>query len=334
MNGQLTKMNQAAGSVSQNLKMLPFDVLIKHYSDFQGFIDQMFAAGVDYHIIQGSKELSKVGAEKLRLLFQLEVKTRPAEKIIDHDNQFCLFSFECEIKDSSGRVAGYCIGTANNKESKFKQKNGQAQPFYDVIHKVSMRGQKRAFVGAIKQALSLSKFFDYDLKDIDQTDYKTLYTEIGIKNINNCLDLDQLRQVRELFFKLEQTNPDYKKALAEKYKSFTQEKQEPRIKMFLAELEKINGSEAGLTDLKIKYDDLKGVKEYEKVFNKKEYMARETKEKKLVDQCIDDLTKLYNENKDPEKIKVFINNQVEKNPILKDNSLYNKLIHEIKENLK
>jgi hypothetical protein len=140
------------------------DVAIQNQQLFREFVASQLKEGVDYgKIIQHQKpSLLKPGAEKLRMLFQFRTNMDCISKEINHEEKFCLYEYQCTVRNKAGEIISQCIGSANNREKKREN-----IPFYDALNPVAKMAQKRAFVGAVLLATNASDSFTQDLEDMD-----------------------------------------------------------------------------------------------------------------------------------------------------------------------
>ena len=145
----------------------------------------------DYAIIQGCKKpsLLKPGAEKLKQLFGLGTRQTLTFKEIDHNGNFAMFVYKCEVFNlKTGVVIAECEGSANSKEKKwatrdewFKNAQGVNEkrkvetPIYDIINTLMKMAQKRGEVGAVVNATGASDFFTHDMDDNDDA------VQLGVK---------------------------------------------------------------------------------------------------------------------------------------------------------
>jgi hypothetical protein len=146
------------------------------------FVKSQLKEGIDndFAVIPGTnkKSLLKPGAEKLMQLFGLGSRLTMTMKEIDHNGNFALVAYKCEIFHlRSGMNICECEGVANSREKKYasrtvwtKQdgrsiKSQEETPIYDILNTLIKMAQKRAIVGAVIQATAASDFFTQDLDD-------------------------------------------------------------------------------------------------------------------------------------------------------------------------
>lgn len=150
--------------------------------------------------------LLKPGAEKLRLVFGLQVEFTRTGETLDLEKDFYDVNYSCSIKDKAGNIIGQCEGSAGTYEDKYARryvpvskdkepskeekevlkakKLGKNQQINGVWYwcakeanegKLSLKNtiqkiaQKRAYVGAILIATGGSEFFTQDIEDLAGT---------------------------------------------------------------------------------------------------------------------------------------------------------------------
>lgn len=150
------------------------------------FVSSQLRKDSDYGIIPGTKKatLYKPGAEKLRGLFGLNVKSDCTLSQIDRDKNFAMFSYKASVYRGDNFICE-CEGSTNSQEQKYKERsvwrqkgNGpgkeqirEVTPIFDVMNTLQKMAQKRAFVGAIILAVGASDFFTQDIDDPEDAKY-------------------------------------------------------------------------------------------------------------------------------------------------------------------
>lgn len=134
----------------------------------------------DFAIIAGCKKpsLLKPGAEKLMQLFGLGSRLTLTFKEIDHNGNFAMFVYKCEIFNlRTGITITECEGSANSKEKKWatktewvkrnnvSEKKQVEASIYDNLNTLMKMAQKRAEVGAVVKATGASDFFTHDMEN-------------------------------------------------------------------------------------------------------------------------------------------------------------------------
>lgn len=160
------------------------------------FVKSQLTEGIDndFAVIPGTnkKSLLKPGAEKLMQLFGLGSTLTMTLKEIDHNGNFAMIAYKCEIFHiRSGVKICECEGATNSKEKKYatrttwtKNANGSSvktqedTPIYDVLNTLMKMAQKRALVGAVIQATAASDFFTQDIDDEQDMVQNNLKPEI------------------------------------------------------------------------------------------------------------------------------------------------------------
>lgn len=171
------------------------DTLSEKRSLLREFVKNQLVQGDDsdgdYAVIQGCKKpsLLKPGAEKLKQLFGLGSRTTLTFKEIDHNGNFAMFVYKCEVFNlKTGIVLAECEGSANSKEKKwatrsewFKNDKGVNEkrtvdaPIYDVLNTLMKMAQKRAEVGCVVNATGASDFFTHDMDNEEDA------VQLGVK---------------------------------------------------------------------------------------------------------------------------------------------------------
>lgn len=147
------------------------------------FVKKELKEGIDndYAVVPGTnkKSLLKPGAQKLRLLFGLGLKTSMSNRTIDIGSNLYMVTYKAQVFHmATGRVVAECEGTASNLEKKYrtrkawrKLQNGSREqyeeetPIGDLINTLDKMAQKRATVGASIEAMGASDYFTQDLDD-------------------------------------------------------------------------------------------------------------------------------------------------------------------------
>lgn len=155
----------------------------------------------DYGVIPGTKKktLLKPGAEKLLKLFGLGARVRLADKTIDKEANFAIFSYRAEVYHlRSSVIIAECEGSANSQEVKYKERtvwrkkklpNGkeisestkEETPIFDVLNTLMKMAQKRAMIGATITATAASDYFTQDMEP-DEDPAATQAKEVAAKD--------------------------------------------------------------------------------------------------------------------------------------------------------
>lgn len=128
------------------------------------FVRTQLVDGVDFGLIPGTKRpsLFKPGAEKLAKLFQLGATIVDKGKELNFQDKFAYYSYTIEISHlPSQKIVSQCEGSANSQEKKYR-----AQTLGDILNTLQKMAQKRAYVGAIIQAVGASDLYTQDTEDI------------------------------------------------------------------------------------------------------------------------------------------------------------------------
>lgn len=127
------------------------------------FIKNQLKEDTDWGIIPGTTKpsLYKPGAEKLAKLFNLGASIVDKSREISFEKKVGYYSYTIEITHlATGSVIAQCEGSANSLEKKYKHRE-----LGDVLNTLQKMAQKRAYVGAIIQAVGASDFYTQDLED-------------------------------------------------------------------------------------------------------------------------------------------------------------------------
>jgi hypothetical protein len=158
------------------------DLAKKKRTLLKQFIKAELREKIDYWKAPGSRQesLLKPGAEKLSILFNLTHKIELADKIVDRDANFAMFTYRSTVYHGpSGLLLAQLEGSCNSQEKKYARrsiyKNGdrvgeEETPICDVLNTLIKMAQKRAYVGAVIQAVGASDFYTQDIDDPDEAD--------------------------------------------------------------------------------------------------------------------------------------------------------------------
>lgn len=141
------------------------------------FIRSQLIKNTDYGIVPGTKypSLYKPGAEKLAKLFRLGKRIVEKEREIDVKGNFAFFSYTVEIYQlDSGVAVAQLEGSANSQEKKYRERQiydkqtrkptgTEVVPIGDLLNTLQKMAQKRAFVGAVIEAVGASDFYTQDI---------------------------------------------------------------------------------------------------------------------------------------------------------------------------
>jgi len=134
------------------------------------FISTQMVDKKDYGTIDGfgnKPTLFKPGAEKFETIYGLYHEFEELDKIIEPEDGWVMFRYRCVVYNKkTGLKHSECIGSANSKEPRQKRKDGSYKDIYMSINTIDKMAQKRAFVGAILSACSLSNKFTQDIEDM------------------------------------------------------------------------------------------------------------------------------------------------------------------------
>jgi hypothetical protein len=160
-------MNEQAVVAMPDLEISKNSVAVyqEQLKQLVAFVQSQLKEGIDYGTIPGTKKpsLYKPGAEKLGALFQLGSRILEADKVVDVKDGFAMFTYRVEIFHlPTGKTVSQCEGSCNSREKKYI-----GRPMYDQLNTISKMAQKRAFVGAMMNAVRASDFFTQDLEDMD-----------------------------------------------------------------------------------------------------------------------------------------------------------------------
>ncbi len=125
------------------------------------FVKKQLVDGVDFGIIPGTNKptLFKPGAEKLAKLFQLGSKIKDKTREINPKDKFAYFTYTIEISHlPTEKILSECEGSANSFEKKYLSRS-----LGDVLNTLQKMAQKRAYVGAIIQAVGASDIYTQDM---------------------------------------------------------------------------------------------------------------------------------------------------------------------------
>ncbi len=122
------------------------------------FIRSQLVLDTDFGTIPGTRKptLFKPGAEKLAKLFNLGARIADKERTLEES--FAYFSYTIEVIHlPTDKVVAQCEGSANSNEDKYRN-----VPLADNLNTLQKMAQKRAYVGAVIQAVGASDFYTYD----------------------------------------------------------------------------------------------------------------------------------------------------------------------------
>ena len=175
------------------------------YNNFKKYVTEVLKKDTDYGIVAGvwKPTLLKPWAEKLRLVFGLQVKMEKTTETLDIDRDYYDVNYLCSILDRDGRVIGQCEGGTTTQEDKYlyryqlrdadknpskeeaeelkAKKQGRRKKIQDKRRRedkeiadnkignkntLQKMAQKRAYVGAVLIATWGSEFFTQDVEDM------------------------------------------------------------------------------------------------------------------------------------------------------------------------
>lgn len=171
--------------VSNNLPTNEYDVdaTLKRIEVLKKFVQKNLKEGIDndYAVVPGTnkKSLLKPGAQKIRLLFGLGIKTSLSNRTFDIATNYYIVTYKSQVIHlASGNVIAECEGTASSLEKKYRMRKiwkslpggGREQveeetPIGDLMNTLDKMAQKRSNVGATIEAIGGSDFFTQDLDD-------------------------------------------------------------------------------------------------------------------------------------------------------------------------
>lgn len=141
---------------------------LEHYHQQLQGLFSTFRPNIHFRIIPSRRGgdtsvLTKAGAERICLFLGLTQAFIPQTNttIIDYQNGFFCFSYECKLfKD--GVFIGNGFGNCNNKEEKYVKQVG-----FDIINTIDRMAQKRALVAATLFCTGASTYFGQKLRDLN-----------------------------------------------------------------------------------------------------------------------------------------------------------------------
>lgn len=158
---EVTQMTAGSGSLAEYSKQRDYLATI---------VRDKMVRDIDFGIIPGvqKESLYKAGAEKIAQFFGLGARISAKDKTIDLDANFAMFSYTIEIFHlKSGISLAQCEGSANSQEKKYRarKENGALTPtpIGDIMNTLQKMAQKRAYVGAVIQAIGASDFYTQDI---------------------------------------------------------------------------------------------------------------------------------------------------------------------------
>jgi hypothetical protein len=167
------------------------EALKRQRSLLRSFVQSQLKVEVDFGIIPGTDKnsLYKPGAEKVARLFGLGVRMKLADRVLDREGNFAMFTYQAEVYflQSDSVVIAQCEGSCNSQEKKYRERRSyewvnaergdgstyrkkvetgsEATPVCDVMNTLQKMAQKRAYVGAVILATGASDFFTQDIDD-------------------------------------------------------------------------------------------------------------------------------------------------------------------------
>ena len=134
------------------------------YDSLKRYIGSQLKSGTDYGVIPGTQKPSlwKSGAEKLARLFNLGSRIVSQTKDINIEKGYATVAYTFEIFHlKTGVGLSQCEGCATSLEKKYRN---VALP--DILNTLMKIAQKRAYVGAVIQAIGASDYFTHDIDDV------------------------------------------------------------------------------------------------------------------------------------------------------------------------
>jgi hypothetical protein len=174
------KENLPAIKSEENQLVMPIATIdqLKHAQAAVAAIVQGLQVDVDYGVIPGTKTstLKKPGAERLCAAFGAHPTYTIVSQEVDHDRKvnwqkygkkgeslgLYRYVIKCDINNAKGRFLASGIGSCSTMESKYIDRPR------DLENTIIKMAQKRAFVGAVLNAFSLSDRFTQDVEDFQQ----------------------------------------------------------------------------------------------------------------------------------------------------------------------
>lgn len=107
--------------MTTELTMQPLETTKSRYAQFVEFSKEMMKDKLDYWIIPGVSKpsLFKPWAEKLRLVYGLQVFIEKTGETLDIDRDFYDVNYMATVKDKNGLVLGMCEWSCNTMEERY-----------------------------------------------------------------------------------------------------------------------------------------------------------------------------------------------------------------------
>jgi len=143
------------------------EILAKEFKRLKDSIGSLMVEGIDFGTIPGTKgrTLYKPGAEKLSLLFGLEVHTERIQVVQEKD--YLRAEFKTTIFDRTGRLIAEAEGICTSREKRYRVQMEKGKDIDDLYHTIIRIASKRSFVAAVRQATGASAFFEELEKESD-----------------------------------------------------------------------------------------------------------------------------------------------------------------------
>lgn len=145
------------------------------------FVETQLIEDIDWGTVPGTRKpgLYKPGAEKLAKLFNLGARIIDKDRELNFEKKHAYYAYTIEMYHlASDKVVSQCEGSANSLEKKYI-----GRPIGDLLNTLQKMAQKRAYVGAVIQAVGASDFYTHDTEDThvphaqreieDRTHYQT-----------------------------------------------------------------------------------------------------------------------------------------------------------------
>jgi hypothetical protein len=143
----------------------------------QEFVRDQLIEGTDYGNIPGTPKPSlwQPGAQKLIRLFGLTCQKECTHREVDWDQNYASFSYKATVYRGN-QIISQCEGSCNSGELKYQRTKTQLPDKLNTLQKMA---QKRAFVGAVIEAVAGSMTFTQDIEspeDVQALGIKTRQT--------------------------------------------------------------------------------------------------------------------------------------------------------------
>lgn len=186
MSEPVKKAEIIQGSSSLPLDKSALKEMKKKRELLREYVSSQLVKRVDYGVIPGTDKptLLKPGAEKLKMLFNLQVFVEVSRREFDLHANFASYTAKARVFHiPTNNFIAECEGTCNSQEKKYRERNVYewikhedgtktkelvaTEPTHigDLDNTLNKMAQKRAFVGAIIAATGASDFFLQDVDD-------------------------------------------------------------------------------------------------------------------------------------------------------------------------